>query len=173
MKKWEKLPEETELAYYWFCQYRDMGVDRSLSAVVLKYNRKESYKTQLAKWSGKFEWVERVVAYDHYMEGKKREAAEDERIVAARQDIRLSEDVLEKVKTKMAVLDAEDMSIYDMRTLAEFAIKIRRDAMGVAQEVKITSDVSVTDKTAERVYDNFIATAERLLAMRSDDGSST
>lgn len=173
MKEWEKLPEETEIAYHWFCQYRDMGPERSLSAVVSMYNRKESYKSQLARWSGKFEWVDRVIAYDQYMEERKREAAEDERIVAARQDIKLSEDVLEKVKAKMAVLDAKDMSIYDMRTLAEFAIKIRRDAMGVAQEVRITSDVSVTDKTAERVYDNFIATAERLLAMRSGDGSST
>lgn len=173
MMEWEKRPGETEIAYHWFCKYRDMGVERSHAEVVQKYSKKPTYKSQLAKWSVKYDWVDRVVAYDQYMEEKKRAAIEDERMVAAREDISLAEDVLTKVKAKMAILEAEDMSIYDMRTLAEFAIKIRRDAMGVAQEFKITSDVSVTDKTAERVYDNFIATAERLLAMRSGDGSSS
>ncbi len=41
MKDWEQLQSETQLAYEWFCRYRDMGADRSMAKLVQNYTRKK------------------------------------------------------------------------------------------------------------------------------------
>ena len=63
-KPWEKWPEETDLSYSYFISYLQLGSVRSLSKVVQKHNKKDHYKTQLGKWSSKYDWVERAKAYD-------------------------------------------------------------------------------------------------------------
>ena len=66
-KPWEQRPTETDLAYSYFVSYMEIGHDRSMTKVVQKHNRKESYKTQLGKWSSKYDWIDRCKAYDQYV----------------------------------------------------------------------------------------------------------
>ena len=97
MKEWEQLESETELAYEWFCRYRDMGAERSLTKVIQKYNKKNTYKSQLAKWSTKYNWTTRVSAYDSHISGQKLVEMENEQLRAAREHIHLADTVMELV----------------------------------------------------------------------------
>jgi len=63
-KSWQRLPDESDLAYSYFTSYMKMGPERSLAKVGQKHGKKEHYRKQLAKWSSKFNWVERAAAFD-------------------------------------------------------------------------------------------------------------
>jgi len=72
---WEKYPEESSTAFEAFQAYRDMGVDRSISAVVkiLKKNYSGIYKF-FKQW----DWVNRADQWDRYLDQKKQEQSEDQ-----------------------------------------------------------------------------------------------
>jgi len=63
-KPWEQWPDETDLSYSYFISYLEIGPGRSLPKVCQKYTKKDSYISQLKKWSSKYDWVERASAYD-------------------------------------------------------------------------------------------------------------
>ncbi len=77
---WDKLPQETTKAYLMFCQYRDMGLNRSLRKLVQKLDKNDTYLGQLGTWSSKYNWPERVEAYDFYLVEQERIAFEDQLI---------------------------------------------------------------------------------------------
>jgi len=66
-KSWERLPDESDLAYSYYVAYLEMGPERSLTKVLQKRNKKDHYKTQLGKWSSRFDWVVRCNAYDEHL----------------------------------------------------------------------------------------------------------
>jgi len=78
-RSWDcALLGESARAFYAFTLYRDLPVsERSLEKVQQKYDRSTSYRRQLAKWSSRFAWVERVTAYDAFIDAVKREAARE------------------------------------------------------------------------------------------------
>lgn len=84
-KPWEQQPGETSRAFAAFVIYRDMGIGRSLDAAY-----KESVERgakgcregaiirlpgRWKKWCGDHRWVERVQAYDAYLDRARSEAA--------------------------------------------------------------------------------------------------
>lgn len=71
---WERQPKETEAAYVAFCAYRDLGVDRSLSAAYSDAGKRAP--GQWAKWSSANIWVARAEAYDDYLEAEVRRLRE-------------------------------------------------------------------------------------------------
>lgn len=66
-KPWEQWPNETDLAYSYLVSYMEMGPERSLLKVCQKHTKKESYLTQLKRWSSKYNWVERAKEYDQHI----------------------------------------------------------------------------------------------------------
>lgn len=73
---WDKFPDETDKAYKAFCVYRDMGMYRNLRKAVQELNKTKGYLRVLADWSKKYDWVERVEAYDHMLSEKRRKEYE-------------------------------------------------------------------------------------------------
>lgn len=64
---------ESQKAFAAYCEYRDMGVQRSLEAV----HRKLAKSSRLLKrWSSQWEWVKRAAAYDADLAEKERAAKE-------------------------------------------------------------------------------------------------
>ena len=63
---------ETAVAYAAFCEYRDMGLERSLEAV--KGRLKKSF-TLMGRWSRRWSWVERVRAHDNMLASESSKAA--------------------------------------------------------------------------------------------------
>lgn len=60
-KAWDKLPNETNKAYTAFVLYLQFGTERSLQKVA-DYLGKS--KRNIEKWSQKFNWVERINAFE-------------------------------------------------------------------------------------------------------------
>lgn len=65
-QSWHRQEGESQKAYEAFLVYRDLGVDRSLDAVVRKCNK---HRSLLARWSSKHGWVERAQDYDDHITG--------------------------------------------------------------------------------------------------------
>ena len=80
--QWERQPDETKGSYAAFCDYRDMGVGRSLRALHERYTEQSANKSltekppttnfsTIANWSTKFDWQDRVNAWDVYQQGER------------------------------------------------------------------------------------------------------
>ncbi len=65
---WERKEGETTKAYAAFCAYRDYGIDRSIQKVVKKYIENSWSMSLLLRWSAKYNWIQRCVAFDSYMD---------------------------------------------------------------------------------------------------------
>lgn len=64
-KPYDRQSEESAKAYEAFALYRDMGIERSTDAVARQL-RKSSALIQ--RWSSLYRWVERVAAWDAYID---------------------------------------------------------------------------------------------------------
>lgn len=73
MRYWERQPRESEKAYQAFQMYRDMGQGRNLREVARTLGKSPSL---IYRWSTKHDWVERVRAYDNWLEMERRAAIE-------------------------------------------------------------------------------------------------
>ena len=71
-KPWERQHNESSPAFEAFSIYRDMGGERSLRAVSQKLDK--SY-TIIGRWSARWEWVERIRAYENELTRQAREQA--------------------------------------------------------------------------------------------------
>lgn len=172
MEIWEKQDKETALAYEWFCRYRDMGPERSLIKVTQKYAKKPNYKVQLGKWSKAYDWMLRVERYDMHLEERKRGELENEQLMAAREHIQLADRVMELLLLKIACLQKDEMNPTQWKGLAEFAVKTKRDALGIAEKHDLSGAIEVTDTTAIRISNEFMNRTKRLLATRGEtDGN--
>jgi hypothetical protein len=69
----ERQPKESEKAFAAFSLYLSLGPERSLAKVAAKLSRS---KVMMEKWSRRFEWQARLVAYAAHMALVAREAAE-------------------------------------------------------------------------------------------------
>lgn len=58
---WEQQPGESAKAFEAFAIYRDMGVERSVRKVTQRLNKS---LTLIGKWSSRYNWPERALAYD-------------------------------------------------------------------------------------------------------------
>ena len=168
MNIWEKLADETSLAYEWFCRYRDMGLERSHANLVQLYGKKKSYKSQLQVWSKKYNWTWRAQAYDLYLENQKRNEMEDEQLKTAREHVHLADEIMELLLLKLSCLRDADINATQWKGLAEFAVKTKRDALGIAEKHDVSGLIDVNDKTATRISKEFLDRTKRLLALRGD-----
>jgi hypothetical protein len=81
-ERWERLPDETDKAFAAFCVYRDLSSGRSIEKVQEKLGKNAGYIRVLYDWSSKNKWVDRVKAYDDYLDSQRRAVIEQEQIKA-------------------------------------------------------------------------------------------
>ena len=169
MSEWEKLTGETDLSYLWFSRYRDMGAERSLTNVLQKYHKGAQYKSQLGKWSGKFNWAERCSAYDAYMEEKTRATLENRKLKMEEEHVDIAQTAKRFVLDGLKDRDPKKESLQSLKGLLELAIKTERDALHVVDEHKISGDINVTDKNAERIAAEIGELTRKALAVRDGE----
>ena len=148
---WEKKLDETTKAYKWFCSYRDLGPERSLVKVAQNAGKGKNYKVQLERWSLKYDWVSRCEAYDTYLEGEKRASQEDAILEASRRHIIVAEKLMEKATARLKTLDPESMTPREVALFIDLAVRIKRDALGIANTIEVKSEVVVENKVAEEL----------------------
>ena len=59
-KNYERMTEETALAYEAFCTYRDIGAGRSHAKVAEILEKPVSYVRQLKQWSSQYHWIDNL-----------------------------------------------------------------------------------------------------------------
>jgi len=78
VRAFERQDGETVKAFEAFKVYRDLGPERSLAKVAeIRYGKTTSNARQVARWSSRFDWVERAAAWDDYHEMIRREIIEE------------------------------------------------------------------------------------------------
>lgn len=120
---WDRLDGEGEKPYQAFILYRDMGLERTYQAVADELQK--SY-TLIRRWKDKFEWEQRVLAYDNHLqkdalkEAKKQ--AKEMRERQAKVGMYLQKMALEGLKS----LNPKELTAKDLRLLLKDGIEIER-----------------------------------------------
>lgn len=135
-KPWERQPEETTKPFEAFCIYRDMGIDRSIRKVAAELSKSE---TLIARWSTKYNWVERVAAWDDEQERIEREIAQKEQAKAIREMRKRHADIanamlLKAAKALKAIPD-DEVRAGDISRMVDVAAKLERISRGDVGEV--------------------------------------
>lgn len=153
MNDCDKLPEETSIAYEWFCKYRDMGIKRSTAKVVQKYGRKSTYRRQLERWSHKNNWVKRVDAYDKKISQINSTEVINKQLQAASEQVQLADTVIQLIYSVLEVLKTEDITVLQWKGLAEFAIKTKMEALGLLEQKIPHRNKEHNTKFLQRIID--------------------
>ncbi len=162
---WDKREDESARAYEWFCRYRDMGPGRSHEKLNQKYSEGISKKSLTLRWSSKYAWVERAEAYDAHIESIKRETNEDRAKKTAEEHIGVADKVMEFALRKLSLLENMEVKPNEVKGLIELAVKIKRDALGIAEKHEVTGEVHVEQQTANKLIDDLLERSQQLLEM--------
>jgi len=99
---WERCPGETSKAYKVFCEYRDMGSERSGVKVGQMLNVNKSY---IDKLSSKYNWVNRAREFDDYIEARVRARNENEIIEMRIRHAKQARDLQDTLALPLEVLN--------------------------------------------------------------------
>lgn len=131
---WERLPGESSRAYSVFCEYRDLGPERSLDKLKQKLNKSRT-KSTLARWSGKYKWVERAKAYDDYIEKKKRREHEKAILEMAERHAKLAVAFQQRIAQRLQEINPEELGPADLVRWLDVATKLERLSRGEPTEI--------------------------------------
>lgn len=146
---WERLDGEGEKPYQAFVLYRDMGLERTYQAVA--DGLQKSY-TLIRRWKDKFEWEQRALAYDNYLQKEalkdaKRQTKEM-RERQAKVGMYLQKMALEGLKS----LNPKGLGAKDLRLLLKDGIEIERQSrIEEATEMKNSALVPLNSEETEDV----------------------
>jgi len=168
MNAWERKTDETDKSWMWFCRYLELGQERTLPSLGQTYARKISYVSQLKVWSGMYQWVDRSQSYDAYVNKKKQVEQENTILKTARDHILLADNVMDILVRRISVLDQETLSPYEWKGLAEFAVKVKRDALGISERFENKASVSDNDhKMSQRMTEEIRELTDKLKTLRA------
>ena len=165
---WDKREDESAKAYEWFCRYRDMGPGRSHDKLNQKYSEGVSKKSMTLRWSSKHAWVERAEAYDAHIEAIKREANEDRVRQTAEEHIDVADKIMDLALCKLALLEGMEVKPHEVKGLIELSVKMKRDALGIAEKHEVNGEIHVDHKIAKKLSDDLLERSRRLLGLDDD-----
>ncbi len=122
-KPWERQKGESEKAFEAFAAYRDMGPERTISAVVKRLGKS---RTLIDRWKDRWDWQERVRAYDNELEKEARAKAVRGRKDMTERHIKIAMQVQKKALEALASLSVEDMSPKDVKEYIKMATDLER-----------------------------------------------
>lgn len=122
-KPWERQKGESEKAYEAFAAYRDMGSERTVVAVVERLKKSRSL---IDRWKDRWEWKERVRAYDNELEKEARAKAVKDRKAMTERHIGIAMQLQKKALEALSSLSVEDMSPKDVKEYIKMATDLER-----------------------------------------------
>lgn len=169
---WERQKGETLKAFHAFTVYRDLGVERSLTNVKRKYDetgKKGSFGV-FGVWSARYGWVERVKAYDDYIDRKKRAEREKAIVDMAERHAKLAVAFQQRVAERLMKFSPDELTPGNLARWLDVAVKLERLSRGEPTEIEeIDGQVTRLDEhkihivreliglpgAAERIKDGF------------------
>ncbi len=128
---WERQPRESARAFEAFQKYRDMGPSRSVVKVGQECRKSESL---LSRWSVKYRWVDRVQAYDAYMDSQQLEKQRQARLDMAVRHAQMARALQGKALERLKTLTPAELNVPDLLRYVVEASKLERLAMGEPTE---------------------------------------
>ena len=122
-KPWERQKGESEKAFEAFAIYRDMGEKRTIVAVC---KRLKKSRTLIDRWKDRWEWQERVRAYDNDLEREARAKAIKDRKDMTARHIGIAMQLQKKALEALQGLSVEDMSPKDIKEYIKMATDLER-----------------------------------------------
>lgn len=177
-ESWERIQGESTKAYNAFCAYRDLGPERSLEKARHMLG-KSRVKRCLEEWSSKYNWVERSVAYDDYIEKKKRADREAEIQKMVKKHARIATKLQKKALDRLKKLDPSKLTPSAVLNFLTEAIRIERLSLGEIEKVKLEHEGNINIKHGGNIKIEDEETAQlaselfRRLFMGQDDASGT
>lgn len=149
---WEPQPGETSKSFAAFAVYRDLGPRRSLAKAAqvlieqgVRKGTARGVASDLAEWSVKHGWVDRVVEYDLYTDRRLREENESELRQAARRQADLGVGLQIAVSKRLRGyaseeeqvnrIDPNEMDWTDVAQLTRIGVNVERLARGQPTDV--------------------------------------
>ena len=119
-ERWERLPNESAIAFSAFAIYRDLGVTRSIEKALAKDNENRAKKglkqsdrlSSFKDWSAKYDWPDRSLAYDDDTAAKALAKAQAKRV---KRQADLAAQLFD------IELDAQELKLQPARGLIEYA----------------------------------------------------
>lgn len=128
---WERQVGESIIAFNAFCAYRDME-DRSIRKVAFDLHKSS---TNIGKFSSKWNWVERVAAWDALQDEIVRKQQLDDIRKMRKRHADLSSQMLLKATKALKAMKIEDMTPQDVIRMTDVASKLERISRGDSGEV--------------------------------------
>jgi len=164
---WERLPDETNIAYHAFCHYLRQGHWRSMRKVADVLGKGVSYENQLWKWSAKFNWLNRAQAFDTYVDTQQMSQYLAEQLAAYERRIEHASQLEEKVFNELMSRDVKELKPYELIRLWDIASKIERDTRALKSEV----GEKITDTYAHLRSDTPSEVTERVIQALMEAGA--
>lgn len=144
MELWERQKNEGSKPFHAFTVYRDLGPDRSIRKV-LNTGQIKTTERQLEIWSSSFSWVDRVMAYDDYLDSIKRKEKEQAIIDMSERHAKLAVAFQQKVAQRLSKLDASELSPVDLSRWLDVSTKLERISRGEPTEINREEVLIVDD----------------------------
>ncbi|KAB0577243.1 hypothetical protein EI53_01269 [Fusobacterium naviforme] len=122
-KPWERQKGESEKAYEAFAAYRDLGEKRTIVAVAEKLQKSDSL---IRRWKDRWNWKERVRAYDNDLEKEARAKAVKDRKDMTARHIGIAMQLQKKALEALQGLSVEDMTPKDIKEYIKMATDLER-----------------------------------------------
>ena len=151
-KPWERQAGESEKAFEAFIVYRDLGQDRTITAVGKQLAKSRNL---IDRWKEKYNWSERVRMYDNELEKQAMAKAVKERRAMTERHIKIAMQMQKKALEALQALNKKDMSPRDIKDYIKLATELERlnrtdstikneGSVGAESEIKTnTLDLSI------------------------------
>lgn len=165
MAPWERQRGETSKAYEAFCVYRDLPLSkRTIAEAAEKLGK---HRTGLEHWAQRYNWKERVLAYDAYMAGLTLIDRKKELDEANKRHVQEARAIQYKAMEALQAMRPEDLKPAEILAFTEKAIDIERRALNVPnpavqQEVYHHHTVEPPKRSEEEERDHMIAVVVEL-----------
>ena len=161
---WERQEGETTKAYAAFCAYRDYGIDRSIQKVVNKYIENAWSMTLLLRWSAKYNWVKRCVAFDSYMDKERQKEYLVQTLEISRRQAQNARRIQDIALERLSSLDPSTLTNQELLRYLEIGMKLEREALAYGNITSSTEETANDDAIiADRLIDDLLKRSKMLL----------
>jgi hypothetical protein len=134
-ESWEKLPNESNLAFSAFRAFRDLGTERNIRKAVESVEADEAVRSKRYKvwrnWAAQFRWRERAADYDRYIEKLKQTELRKTIEAQGEKHREVTGKMLDVVNKKLDLMNPADLTQGAVTEWVQTAIRAEREAAGL------------------------------------------
>lgn len=162
---WAPQKGETSAGFQAFAAYRDQSPSkRSIAATARALGRDASVLRAL---SAKFNWVDRALAFDAWLDARAVEELARGRTLMRQEHAEVAVMARGKIMARLKKLDPDEMSVRDLAAMLDLSVKLERQARGEPdRKVEVSGEINVVDTLSADERRNLMSEALAVLNER-------